>query len=150
MRRFLVGFAVAAALVIVPVAAGDGLYQTQKYPFAPVAAAEHGGGFIVNVHANGAIVYAHEQYVLRGAFPETTYNVNIHVSAPADTTCALPILTGVTATFMTNPAGNGTAYHVFTPTDVGPLRGATVHVYWTITTGATLAYTTPCETIQLD
>ena len=150
MRRFLISFAVAVAFVIVPVAAGDGVYQTQKYPFTPVAVAERGSGFIENIHANGPIVYAHEQYVLRGAFPETTYDVNIHVSTPADTTCASPILTGVTATFTTNPAGNGAAHHVFTPTDIGALRGATVHVYWTITRGATLAYTTTCETIQLD
>ena len=150
MRRSLIGFAVVAALAIVPVAAGDGVYQTQKYPFTPVAVAEHGSGFIENIHANGPIVYAHEQYALRGALPQTTYDVNIHVSAPADTTCASPILTAVTATFTTNPAGNGNAYHVFTPTDVGPLRDTTVHVFWTITTGATLAYTTPCETIRLD
>ncbi len=150
MRRLLVAVAVVVTLVVVPVAAGDGTYQTQKYPFTAVAAGEQGSGFIENIHANGPIVYAHEQYVLRGASPETTYGVTIHVSGPTDTTCAAPLLIGVTAMFTTNPAGNGAANHAFTPADIGALRGSTIHVYWTISTGTTLAYTTACETIQLD
>jgi hypothetical protein len=151
MRRALVGVTVAVALVIVPAAAGDGVYHAERIAFTPVATAEHGSGFIENIHANGPIVYAHEQYVLMGALPRTTYDVNIHVSAPMDTTaCASPIMSGVTATFTTNPAGNAAAYHVFTPADIGALRGLTVHVYWTVTTAGSVAYATSCQTVQLD
>ncbi|HSB39016.1 MAG TPA: hypothetical protein VLD13_08010 [Gaiellaceae bacterium] len=149
MRSVLLAAAVAA-LALVPTAAGDAVYHSQHIGLSPVATDETGTGFVENIHANGPNVYAHEQYALKGALPSTDYVVWIHVSAPADDTCAVPILEAPTATFTTNPAGNGAAYHVFTPADIGALRGSTVHVYWTVTAGGSPAYATACQTIQLD
>jgi hypothetical protein len=115
-----------------------------------VAVGESGSGFVENIHANGPNIYAHEQYVLNNGLPSTTYQVVIHLSALADTTCSAPFLVLPTASLTTNVAGNGSAYHVFTPTDAGPLRGATWRAYWTLETPAGVAYRTSCETIVLD
>jgi hypothetical protein len=54
--------------------------------------------FVENVHPNGPNVFAHEQYVLNGAVPNTTYTVTIHITTLADTTCAAPFLNLDTAT----------------------------------------------------
>lgn len=141
---------VIAALAVVPIAAGDGIYHSQHIPFIPVATGESGSGFVENIHANGPNVFAHEQYALKGGLPLTAYEVVIHVSTDADPTCSAPLLVTTTATITTNPAGNGSAYHVFRPADVGPLHNSTIHVYWTLQTGGTDAYTTACVTAQLD
>ena len=147
--RSLLAVAIAA-LAVVPVAIGDGIYHSEHIALSPVAGAPLRTGFVENIHANGPNVFAHEQYVVNGALPSTTYDVVIHVSLPADTTCSAPILTAITATFITTPAGNGSANHVFTPEDVGAVAGLNVHVYWTVVTGGQVAYTTPCQAIQLD
>ena len=149
MRRILVAVAVVA-LVIVPVAAGDAVYHAQHIALTPVATGEAGSGFVENIHANGPNVYAHEQYSLRQGLPLTTYDVVIHLSSATDTTCSAPFLVLTTASITTNVAGNGSAYHVFTPADAGPLRGATWRAYWTLETPAGVAYTTSCQTIVLD
>ena len=143
-------FVAIAALVIVPAAAGDAVYHSQHVALTPVAA-ESGSGFVENIHANGPNVFAHEQYVVRGALPLTTYDVEINVFSPADSTCSgPPLFEATTATFTTNPAGNASAYHVFTPADAAGIRGLRIHAYWTLSTGGSVAYKTTCQTIQLD
>jgi opacity protein-like surface antigen len=149
MRRILLAVAVVA-LVIVSAASADAVNHSQHISLTPVAAGEAGSGFVENIHANGPNIYAHEQYSLNNGSPLTTYEVLIHLSAPADTTCSAPFLVLTTASFTTNVAGNGSANHVFTPTDAGPLRGATWRAYWTLETPAGVAYTTSCQTIVLD
>ena len=149
MRRILVAL-VVAALVVVPAAAGDAVYHSQHIALTPVAAGESGSGFVENIHANGPTIYAHEQYALKRGLPLATYEVVIHISAAQDTTCSAPFLVLPTASFMTNLAGNGSAYHVFTPSDAGPLRGAAWRAYWTLETPAGVAYSTSCQTIVLD
>jgi opacity protein-like surface antigen len=149
MRRILLAVAVVA-LVIVSAASADAVNHSQHISLTPVAAGEAGSGFVENIHANGPNIYAHEQYSLNNGSPLTTYEVLIHLSAPADTTCSAPFLVLTTASFTTNVAGNGSANHVFTPTDAGPLRGATWRAYWTLETPAGVAYTTSCQAIVLD
>jgi hypothetical protein len=149
MRRILLVVAVAA-LVVVPAAAGDAVYHSQHIALIPVAAGEAGSGFVENIHADGPNIYAHEQYALMRGSPLTTYAVVIHLSAPADTSCSSPFLVFPTASLVTNVAGNGSAFHVFTPADAGPLRGAAWRAYWTLETPAGVAYTTSCQRIVLD
>ena len=148
MRALFVG--VAAALALAPAALADAVYHSSHISLTPVGSAPLRSGFVENIHANGPNVFAHEQYVLNGAMPNTTYTVAIHLSGAADTMCAAPFLNLDTATFRTNPAGNASTFHVFAPSDVGPLHGATIHAYWTVSAGGTVAYRTTCQTIQLD
>ncbi len=149
----LVGIAALMLMVATgPAASADAIYHTQKIAFMPVAAGTGGGGFVVNIHANGPNVFAHEEYVVKGAQPLTTYVVTLQVSLASDTTCSSPIGAVVTARITTNPAGNGTAFHVFTPEDISAfgLHGLTIHPLWTLSTGGEVVYKTECATAQLD
>ena len=148
----LVGIAALMLMVVTgPAASADGTYHTQKIPFMPVAGGT-GGGFVVNIHANGPNVFAHEEYVVQGVQPLTTYQVTLQVSLANDPTCSSPLAAQVTATIATNPAGNGTAFKVFTPEDISAfnLHGLTIHPLWTLSTGGKVVYTTECATAQLD
>jgi hypothetical protein len=114
----------------------------------PVGSAPLQSGFVENIHANGPNVFAHEEYVLNGAMPNTSYTVTIHVLAGPGCTNTLFDLD--TTTLTTNPAGNGTAEKVFTPADVDGLANSTIYAYWTVSTGGSVTYMTACQTIHLD
>jgi hypothetical protein len=151
MRRLVVpllGFAVVGAMSV-GVAHADGLYHSSHYALTPVSGAPLRAGFVENIHPNGPNVYAHEQYVLNGAQPSTSYQVVINLF-PGDTTCSTTPLSFPTATVTTNVAGNGTAYHVFTPQDAAGLRGLTVGVMWFVEADGVVVYATGCETVHLD
>ena len=150
MKKSLVCLAAVAALTVLAgtaPASADQLYHSGHYAFAPVDGAPLRSGFVENIHPNGPIVFAHEQYVVNGAEPNTTYQVWLAVFDP---TCSTPIFTAETATITTNAAGNGTALHVFTPADAAGLNGLTIGGTWTLTTGGAPEYATACATIQLD
>jgi hypothetical protein len=119
-------------------------------PLSPVGSAPLRSGFVENIHTNGPIVFAHEQYVLNGASPNATYTVAIHVSLESDTTCSAPIVSLDTATLTTNVSGNGSAFHVFRPADIDGLANSTIHAYWTVSAGGSVVYQTACQTIMVD
>jgi len=154
MRRGIkIGLTAATLCAFVVLNAGsafaDSVYHASHVELNPVSGASLRSGFVENIHANGPTVYAHEQYVLNGAAPNTTYQVVLMVF-PGDPTCSSAPLTIPTATIQTNAAGNGTAYHVFRPADADGLRGTTVGGIWTVSAGGSPDYQTGCETIVLD
>ena len=156
MRRLTkTGVAAAGVCALMVLSAGpsfaDGVYHSSHYGLSAVGGAPLRSGFVENIHANGPNVYAHEQYVLNGAKPKTTYQVVLTIF-PGDLTCSnasmwieIPV-----ATIRTNAAGNGVAHHVFTPADADGLHGATVGGTWTVSEAGFPAYQTGCETIVLD
>ena len=147
--------ALTAMMVGVPVvlagpASADRVYHSTHYALTALNAAPLRSGFVENIHANGPTIYAHEQYVLNGAAPNTTYHVVLMIF-PGDTTCSgAPAVSIPTATIQTNTAGNGVAFHVFTPADADGLHGATVGGLWTVSAGSAPDYQTGCATIVLD
>jgi hypothetical protein len=147
--RLVFAFA-AVVLAFAPSALADAVYHSSHITLTPVGSAPLRSGFVENIHTNGPTLFAHEQYVLNGAMPNTTYTVAIHVSDVSDTTCAAPFLSLDTATFTTSEAGNGSAFHTFTPADVDGLADSTIHAYWTVSTAGSVVYRTSCETIILD
>jgi hypothetical protein len=151
MRKLLTIIAVAgllAGLVALP-ASADGTYHSGHYAFAPVAGARLRSGFVENIHPNGPIIFAREQYVVNGAVPNTTYDVVLMIF-PLDTSCTSTPIQMLTATITTNAAGNGTAYHVFTPADATGLHGLTIGGIWTLQANGTTVYTTGCGKVTLD
>jgi hypothetical protein len=151
MRRVLMIFALAGITVMAGAASAmaDAVYHSQHIALAPVGAAPLRSGYVENIHANGPNVYAHEQYVVNGAQPDTSYQVVLMVFA-SNTTCSGNSLTIPTAVINTNVAGNGNAYHVFTPADADGLRGLTVSGKWFLMDGNTAVYATSCGVIHLD
>src|SRR6266568_7984401 len=148
MRRRL-AFAAAVAGFVIGLGAApafaDGVYHSSHYELTALNAAPLRSGFVENIHANGPNVYAHEQYVLNGAAPNTTYQVVLMIF-PSDTTCASTPISIPTATIQTNAAGDGVSDHVFTPADADGLRGLTVGGMWTLSAGNSPSYQTGCET----
>ena len=151
MRRVLVTFAIAGMVVMASAvsARADGVYHSQHISLSPIGAAPLRSGFVENIHADGPNVYAHEQYVVNGAKPDTSYQVVLMIF-PLDTTCTSTPITIPTAVINTNGAGNGSADHVFTPADADGLRGLTVGGMWFLMNGNTVEYTTSCAAVHLD
>ena len=154
MRQWKTGVATAGACALMAFSAGpafaDGTYHSSHYDLNAVGGARLRSGFVQNIHANGPNVYAHEQYVLNGAKPKTTYQVVLNIF-PGDLTCSSAAAASIpVATIQTNAAGNGAANHVFIPTDADGLHGTTVGGIWTVSAGASPDYQTGCKTLVLD
>jgi hypothetical protein len=103
-------------------------------------------------HMDGPINFAHDNYVLNGASPDATYPVTLHISTASDPACSAPFVVAPVATLATNGSGNGEVDAIFPPAliDALGIHNSTVHVYFTVSTGAGVAYTTACLTSQLD
>ena len=123
MRKMLVLVAAAGVLVLAlnATAAADSAYHTERLALSGVSGAP-GGGMVVNAHANGPNVYAHEIYTLRHAVPGT-YQVVLNIYATSLSCDGTPIEIP-TAQLSTNAAGNGRADVKFTPEDAAGLREA--------------------------
>ncbi len=146
MHRFVPVLAAAVASVLLTASASaDAVYHTAQVPLQPVGSAP-GGGMVMNIHANGPTVYAHEVYLLKHAAPGS-YQVTIHIY-PTSQNCTGSVLALPTATLDTNAVGNGKADVTFTPADADGLRGLTVSAYWTVEGPAD--YATQCSVITLD
>jgi hypothetical protein len=141
-----------AVLMLVPAAFADAVSHSTHADLSPVGGAPLRSGFVQINHANGPVIFAHDNYVLNGATPDVAYTVTLHLSHAADTTCSSPFVEVPVAQLVTNGAGNGKADAVFTPELIDALgvHNSTVHVYFTVSSGSTVAYTTNCLTSQLD
>src|SRR5829696_2139426 len=129
MRKMLVLVAAAGVLVLAfnGTAAADSVYHTERLALSGVSGAA-GGGMVVNAHANGPNVYAHEIYTLRHAVPGT-YQVVLNI-------------------FATSLSCDGTPIEIETAEDAEGLRGSTVSIRWTVSGPAT--YATGCTVVTLD
>jgi hypothetical protein len=151
MSRLLLAAALVTTAVAVaaPLAAADAVYHSQHIALNPIGGAPLRSGFVENIHADGPQVYAHELYVLNGAEPETTYQVML-LLYPFDPSCASDAVPIPTASFQTNPAGDGIGQFIFRPGDVPTaLRRATHGIRWEVTSGSS-TYSTVCSSVTLD
>src|SRR5215208_4841584 len=147
MRKMLVLVAAAGVLLLAfdGTAAADSVYHTERLALSGVSGAP-GGGMVVNTHANGPNVYAHEIYTLEHAAPGI-YKVVLNIYTTSLSCDGTPIEIE-TAQISTNAAGNGRADAKFAPEDAGELRGNTVSIRWTVSGPAT--YATQCTVVTLD
>jgi hypothetical protein len=138
------------ALLLPATAVADQVYHSEHLPFVAVGGAPLHYGFVENVHPNGPQVYAHEMYSLKGALPNTTYQVFllVHLGDPG---CDASTATNFGFTELTtNAAGNGTADR-FIPSVPDAIRNQTHGVRWEVRTiGGTLVYQTACTNVTLD
>jgi hypothetical protein len=141
------GFGAVLALAIP--AQADQVYHSQQIALSPVGSAPLRDGFVENIHANGPIVFAHEEYHLSGALPNTTYHVQL-LLFPLNTTCSGSPFPIQSATFTTDAAGNGNADKVFTPADATGLHNTTDSAIWQFFSSGVLQYQTACSVIVLD
>jgi hypothetical protein len=151
LKKLFAGLAVAA-LVLVPAAFADAVFHSTHAQLSAVGGAPLQSGFVEIIHINGPVNAAHDNYVLNGASPNASYTVTLHISTNADATCSAPFVVAPVATLDTNGSGNGNVDAVFPPAliDALGIHNSTVHVYFTLSNGGTVAYTTDCLTSQLD
>jgi hypothetical protein len=78
-----------------------------------------------------------------------TYQVTL-LLYPFDPGCLSDAVPIPTASFQTNPAGDGIGQFIFHPGDVpAALRGATHGIRWEATSGSS-TYSTACSSVTLD
>ncbi len=135
--------------IVVNVSA-DVSYHTERINLEPVGGAPLRSGAVINIHANGPQIFAHELYELNGASANTTYNVVLMLFLGNTSCSGTADLVMTTASLSTNISGNGQADHVFTPQDAAGLSGLTVSAQWQLWNGATLDYQTECSVVTLD
>jgi hypothetical protein len=140
--------AAATALVAVPWAAADQTFHTSHAAVQSVAGAPLRSGFVNDVHTNGAVNSAREEYHLNGAQANTTYQVQLVIFA-SQSCSGTPFLTLPTAQLTTNDVGNGNASATFPagPPNNPPLQ---VGIVWQFLSGGAPVYTTDCVSVSID
>lgn len=150
IMRWIVLVAAFGALLLPAYASADRVYHSEHLPLIAVGGAPLHHGFVENIHPNGPQVYAHEIYSLKGALPNTTYQVFllVHLGDPGcDASTAANF--GFTE-LSTNARGNGTADR-FIPTVPLEIRNQTHGVRWEVRlSDGTLVYRTACTNVSLD
>ena len=144
----LAGLIALLALAAVPAAFADQVFHTSHAVVHPVAGAPLQSGFVNDIHTNGAVDAAREEYHLNGAQPDTTYQVQLVIYA--DQSCeGSPFLTVPTAMLSTNGAGNGNADATFPagPPNDPPLQ---VGIVWQFLANDVPVYTTDCVPVSID
>jgi hypothetical protein len=144
----LAGLISVVALIAVPAAFADQVFHTSHAAVHAVGDAPLRSGFVNDIHSNGAVNSAREEYHLNGAQPNTTYQVQLVIYG--DQSCAgSPLATVPTATVTTNDAGNGNADVTFQagPPNNPPLS---VGIVWQFIADGAPVYATDCVQVSVD
>jgi hypothetical protein len=146
-KRVLIAALVAAVFAFVPSAFADQVFHTSHAALHSVAGAPLRSGFVNDIHMNGEVNSAREEYHLSGAQPGT-YQVQLVIYA-SQSCAGAPLLTVQTALFTTNAAGNGNASATFPagPANVPPLE---VGIVWQFLSNGVVAYATECVPVTID
>jgi hypothetical protein len=143
-----VGLVLAFGMAV-PQVSADQTFHTERIPLLPVAGAPLHQGFVVDVHANGPVIFAQERYVLVGATPNGVYQVQLMAHLSSDGSCSGRLIATIPeATLLTNAAGNGEAGFTFIPAQAPP--PGTYDLQWQVLTGGTVAYQTACTPVAID
>ena len=140
--------AASAALAAAP-ALADQVFHTSHAALHAVAGAPLRSGFVNDIHTNGNVNSAREEYQLNGAQPGTTYQVQL-VIYPSQSCAGAPFLTIPSSTLTTNGVGNGTSSFVFPagPPNDPPLR---VGIVWQfLSSTGSVVYATDCVPVAVD
>ncbi len=136
------------ALVLVPAALADQVFHTSHAALHSIAGAPLKSGFVNDIHTNGNVNSAREEYHLNGAQPNTTYQVQLVIFA-SQSCSGTPFLVIPTAQLTTNGAGNGNASATFPagPPNNPPLQ---VGIVWQFLANGVPQYETDCVPVAID
>jgi len=146
--RLIAPSALAVALVVVSPALADKTFHTSHAPLHPIAGAPLQSGFVNDIHTNGTVNGAHEEYHLAGAQTNTTYQVQLELFTSQSCDGA-PFAESPTAQLTTNGAGNGNADFTFAAgaPNNPPLQ---VGIVWQLLANGTAVYETDCVPVTVD
>ncbi len=131
----------------------DQVYHSERLDLAVTedgAAAGHPElrkGQVVNIHPNGPVNGAHERYMIVGAMPNTSYQVEIQVFESCGGDFMFPI---PTVTVDTDKHGKGRAKATFSAEDLAGFSGLTIGAQWHLIADGVAAYATECTTVTID
>ncbi len=98
-------------------------------------------------YPNGPVNGAHERYMINGAMPNTSYQVEIQIFESCGGDFMFPI---PTVTLDTDKNGNASAKATFSAEDLAGFSGLTVGVQWHLIADGIVAYATECTTVTID
>jgi hypothetical protein len=148
-KPLLVAAAVGAvALFVAPVGLADQVFHTSHAAVHAVSGAPLRSGFVNDIHTNGNVNSAHEEYHLNGAQPNATYQVQLVIYLSQSCTGAL-LAVFPTSTLTTNGAGNGNARAEFPagPPNDPPLQ---IGIVWQFVASGSPVYETDCVAVSVD
>jgi hypothetical protein len=157
--RLAIAVALGLALVVPASAApvlADQSFHTTRLPVALTSDGDAAGhptlraGQVVDIHANGPVVFAIENYLLNGAKPMTSYAVVLDFYfGSCDGPLVFPFPNGVTLT--TDAEGNAQGQARLAPDAVDPaFRDTDWGIVWTFVDGSVAAYKTACADVHID
>lgn len=146
--RMAAAVVAAAALVVVPSAFADQVFHTSHAAAHAVAGAPLQSGFVNDIHTNGVVNSAHEEYHLAGAQPSTTFQVQLVIYG-SQSCAGSPFLTLPSAQLTTNVAGDGNASFTF-PAGAPNNPPLKVGIVWQFLSGGVLTYATDCVPVTID
>ena len=148
----------SCAMVLAPGSAlADQSYHTDHLIVSLTSAGAAAGhpelrtGFVNNIHTQGPVNFAIEEYLLNGAKPNTAYQVVLLLQA---TNCSgvflFPFPNG--ASVVTDAAGNGHAQAKVTPEQATAfgLHNKDFGIRWSFVAGGVLAYLSQCSNVHID
>jgi hypothetical protein len=148
----LIAFVLIAAFASSSIASADEVYHSERLPFHATGAGGHpalAAGHIANIHPNGPVIGAIQEYMVNGARPNTDYAVveTLFVGCSAGDAQLFSLRW---TTLTTNKQGDGTARNVISAEALAPFSGMTVGAIWTLEHGGVVAYRTRCTVGTID
>ncbi|TMF69997.1 MAG: hypothetical protein E6I11_14280 [Chloroflexi bacterium] len=157
MKRLLMPVIVACVGLVATstTAFADQTFHSVRLSLVSVGGSPLRNGDVVDIHDNGPVNYAIEEYHLAGATANTTYDVEYLVTgAPFGTAVcgsgAFPFPNG--ATVKTDLNGNGNSQLKIPPSFVTGLglHNTTLGLIWVLLDSGSPAYQTSCISVGLD
>lgn len=133
----------------------DRAYHTERIPITASGLEGHPelrAGAVVNIHAEGPMRWAIEEYMVNAAAPDTTYWVVIEVTVGEDCN-AVPDAQLPTVPLVTDARGNARGSATFSPEDIAGFPKIPVHGRWSLRVGnadGPEAYGTECTRVVID
>jgi hypothetical protein len=148
MFRISLVIAIAAAALVASPSFADQVFHTSHAAVHAVSGAPLESGFVNDIHTNGVVNSAHEEYHLNGAQPSATYQVQLVIYGSPSCTGA-PFLTFPSSQVTTNGGGNGNADFTFPagPPNNPPLQ---VGIVWQFILNGVPVYATDCVPVTID
>lgn len=148
----LIAFILSAAFASYSIAFADEVYHSERLPFHATGASGHpalAAGHIINIHPDGPVVGAIQNYMVNGARPNTDYDV-VETLFEGCSAGDAQLFSLRWTTLTTDEHGNGTVRNVISAENLAPFSGMTVGAIWTLEHEGVVAYRTRCTVGTID